>query len=104
MCSLVFYKTFFGVELSFFSNSKGLILDELRVSFNQLTEKFIIFEYPLIEKMFNDKVSLLDSTVTFGQSNVSATDSTNVSTVVFFCSCLLLLNLYGKVFGNDFYE
>ena len=39
MCSLVFYKTFFGVELSFFhSKSKGRILDELRVSFKGYSE------------------------------------------------------------------
>ena len=33
MCSLVFYKTFFGFELSFFSKSNGCILEKLRVSF-----------------------------------------------------------------------
>ena len=33
VCSLVFYKVFFGVDLFFFSKSKGRILDELRVSF-----------------------------------------------------------------------
>lgn len=54
--------------------------------------------------MFYGKVSLSDSEVTFGQTKVPATNSTKVSTIIFFVLLYYYSIFREKVFQNNFYK